>query len=299
MKNPLIQLPQRGDPRDRLSRALSFADRSSFGFTLIELLVVIAIIAILAALLLPALAAAKAKALAKVCTNNQKQLVAAHFMYSSDNLEIIAWPNWDGAGPINGVDVPGWLYTVTNGVCPDVGPGGAYQNQLNLAYSTGLWFRYTPNPNSYLCPVDIKSKTWTTPRANGVVNVTVRANKMSSYVMNGCAVSFGAGWANDGKSWKTTDVWNQMCVLMWEPDEQQYSSSGNEAFEFNDGANFPDDTEGIARLHSKNGGNVMLISGSVQYWTELEWRQQADQTPHQRNYVWWYPGEADGHFDNQ
>lgn len=54
------------------------------GFTLIELLIVIAIIAILAAMLMPVLAAARARAESAACINNLKQMATANIMYSSD-----------------------------------------------------------------------------------------------------------------------------------------------------------------------------------------------------------------------
>jgi prepilin-type N-terminal cleavage/methylation domain-containing protein len=76
----------------KISRQENFMPQSKFmkpdkGFTLIELLVVIAIIAILVALLIPAISAAKAKAIRTVCVNNLRQINLGIRIYSDDSSD--------------------------------------------------------------------------------------------------------------------------------------------------------------------------------------------------------------------
>ena len=92
--NPVITRHTRTAPKfvkNKCGHGEWVVRHSRSAFTLIELLVVVAVIAILASLLLPVLAASKAKSHAVACLNNERQLSLATLLYADDARDALPY----------------------------------------------------------------------------------------------------------------------------------------------------------------------------------------------------------------
>jgi len=208
-------------------------------------------------------------------------------MYATDNMDVMAWPNW---GNDNNPPCPaGWLYS------GDVasGPTLNYLNFFTLRNTIlkgGVFWNYVPNPDTFVCPVDRKNMALPPPSP-----WSQRGQKVSTYVMNGAPCYYpdptsGGNGKYGYKTCKTTDVWSPLCYIMWEPNALTSTGAVNTGA-YNDGSDYPNATEGVGRLHIK-GANILALGGHTLFIRFDDFQNEANIT--NRNLLWWSPKTIDG-----
>jgi len=269
-----------------------------YAFTLTELLVVMATLVILGALILPALARSGDNNARTVCSNNLRQLGTALNMYLTDAQDYLPWPNWG----IESDSPAGWLWGPLNGNNDPNHPnnfqtGNVANDVVNWStgrvanLQTGVYWQYLQNPDVFICPVF----------AANVVGSSIweqMNEKLTSYMMNGAVCFFPGADGTRGnlfgyRTAKSSQVWSPLCIINWEPDPTR-------AFNFNDGACYPDTVEGPSMVLHVTGANVLAVGGSTRFMTFADFISEMNHPLKNQNtagkgLLWWNPLRSDGH----
>jgi len=237
---------------------IRFADRFGFrdsdGFTLLELLVVSLMLSLLMLTLLPALARTKSPVARTKCADNLRMMTQGVSMYAMDNRDSMPLPNW-GSTP-----GAGWLYKP--------GSGGFPPSGTDPSSASGTLWPFVKLKDAYMCPLDFNSRYYLT-----------RANKLSTYSMNGAVCGFGmlAGAYS-------LSQFKPEAYCLWEPKDGPFA--------YNDGASYPSQSEAPGRNHP--GGTPVGTFGGAAVFPTFQTFQNL-QKGSGPNAVWCNPGSGAGH----
>jgi hypothetical protein len=262
------------------------------------LLVVMATLAILAAVMLPVLAKSGDNGMRMGCLNNLRQLGMAQNMYTGENQDTMPWPNWgtDSSPPCP----PGWLYA---GVPYPLFQTGAdrppWSTWRVVSLKTGVYWQYLQNPDVFICPVFASVVVGTQNLALGTYNWRGYENKLSSYCMNGASAFFPAMGKSDLYQYRTckvSQIWSPSCIILWEPDGR---NGHGVASGYNDGANYPNSSEGVGILHV-TGANVLAVGGGSRMMSFADFLGEMNNPPANqpnapKGLLWWNPNQKNGH----
>lgn len=249
-------------------------------FTRVELVVVIVVVGMLSLVLRTTMATSHDGSDRNVCVNNLKRLVTAAMMYALDNQDQMPFPNWGNAEPGNG-----WLYTPAANSPPNLG-ANPYNTNALPAYQGGALWPFVKDMWAYRCPLN---------KTNAIYNryYSGRANKLSTYVMNGAVCGYGMQTGKKPNTYKLAQF-NPNAFVMWEPDENLITPSGYVigSFAYSDASAYPDRNEGVGQRHV-TGAPVATFSGQVE-WTSFALFQQEQIAGRVPTRLWCNPGTADG-----